>query len=495
MAHDSTAFGHQEWIGYVQPVGVVVSTPALLEAGAAINRNFVPLHRAFLAVLPQDREGNPIPELTNFAAFATDVLGWQVGDLTAPSDRFSVPLPGYDDHLQPTWVVNDGGAPILLVLETRGDFDRDAEPEPRHWNAAPQLRFERLLRETGVPAGLLVSPQAIRLVYAPKGETSGHITFKIGDMVQVAGRPMLAALHMLLSSERLFSLATEQCDAHALRIHRGCGRVPFPTRVPVQTGGGSSGGDWLRTGGVHRTATQPDPIRCRRGENSSRCGPPAGTGQRRRVDDREFRLRLCRREGPTGNRARPATCGASFEGGYRFCGRRRSCGGSLARPVVRLPAFLSVDGAVPGWKAGLHAAPQRDRTPRARRNRRPPHGSVRPLLHGAQAGLATRQGLAPNVDRRRFGTLVRVFKDLSGAGRKVCPRSHDRFDQPPMASTSLWLWSPGLESDRTARTFRLRRRSWHGTPGSLSWPETAWLSVESCRIRRTPILLGNAPRL
>ncbi|MGA2738554.1 MAG: DNA methyltransferase [Bryobacteraceae bacterium] len=210
MAHDSTAYSHQEWIGYVQPVGVVVSTPALLEAGAAINRNFVPLHRAFLSVLPQDREGNPVPELTSLSAFATDVLGWQPGDLAAPPDRFTIPLPGYDDLLQPTWVVNDGGAPILLVLETRGDFDQNPVPESRLWNAAPQLRFERLLRETGVPAGLLVSPQAIRLVYAPKGESSGHITFKIADMVQVAGRPMLAALHMLLSSERLFSLATQQ---------------------------------------------------------------------------------------------------------------------------------------------------------------------------------------------------------------------------------------------------------------------------------------------
>src|ERR1022692_2634535 len=210
MAYDSTAFGHQEWIGYVQPVGVVVSTPALLEAGAAINRNFVPLHRAFLAILPQDRDGDPIPELTGFSAFATNVLGWQPGDLASPPDRFTIPLPGYDDLLQPTWVVNDGDTPILLVLETCGDFDQDLAPEPRRWNAAPQLRFERLLRETGVPAGLLVSPQGIRLVYAPKGESSGHITFKIGDMAHVAGRPMLAALHMLLSSERLFSLATEK---------------------------------------------------------------------------------------------------------------------------------------------------------------------------------------------------------------------------------------------------------------------------------------------
>jgi hypothetical protein len=210
MAHDSTAYSHQEWIGYVQPVGVVVSTPALLEVGAAINRNFVPLHRAFLAVLPQDRDGNPIPELTSFSAFATDVLNWQPGDLAAPPDRFTIPLPGYDDLLLPTWVVNDGETPVLLILETHGDFDQDPAPEHRRWNAAPQLRFERLLRETGVPAGLLVSPQAIRLVYAPKGESSGHITFRIGDLVQVAGRPMLAALHMLLSSERLFSLATEQ---------------------------------------------------------------------------------------------------------------------------------------------------------------------------------------------------------------------------------------------------------------------------------------------
>lgn len=210
MAHDSTAFGHQEWLGYVQPVGVVVSTPALLEAGAAINRNYVPLHQSFVALLPRDRDGNPVPELPSFPAFAVQVLGWRAEDLAAPGDRFTIPLAGYDEVLQPTWVVNDGDTPILLILETTADFDRDPAPEPRHWNAAPQLRFERLLRETGVAAGLLVSPRAIRLAYAPKGETSGHITFQIGDMAQVAGRPILAALHMLLSAERLFSLATEQ---------------------------------------------------------------------------------------------------------------------------------------------------------------------------------------------------------------------------------------------------------------------------------------------
>ncbi len=210
MAYDPTALSHQEWIGYVQPVGVVVSTPALLEAGAAINRNSVPLHREFLAVLPQDGEGNAVPKLTDFPRFAIEVLKWRPDDLSEPNESLTISVPGYDEVICPDYVVNDGDSPLLLISKVDGDFDALPAPEPRHWHASPQARFERLLRETSIPAGLLVSPDAIRLVYAPKGESSGHITFKVSEMVQVAGRPILAALHMLLSAERLFTLADEQ---------------------------------------------------------------------------------------------------------------------------------------------------------------------------------------------------------------------------------------------------------------------------------------------
>jgi hypothetical protein len=210
MAYDPTAVSHQEWLGYVQPVGVVVSTPALLEAGAAINRNFVPLHREFLSMLAEDSDGNAIPKLTDFQRFATDVLKWRPQDLEGPDESLTISVPGYDEVLHPDYVVKDAGNLLLLVSKTGADFDAVPPPEPRHWHASPQARFERLLRETSVPAGLLVSPDAIRLVYAPKGESSGHITFKISDMVQVAGRPILAALHMLLSADRLFTLAQDQ---------------------------------------------------------------------------------------------------------------------------------------------------------------------------------------------------------------------------------------------------------------------------------------------
>ena len=210
MAYDPTALSHQEWIGYVQPVGVVVSTPALLEAGAAINRSSVPLHREFLAVLQQDGEGNVVPRLTDFPRFATEVLKWRSDDIAEPDASLSILVPGYDEVLRPDYIVKDGACTLLLVSKASSDFDAVPAPEPRHWHASPQARFERLLRETSIPAGLLVSSDAIRLVYAPKGESSGHITFKVSEMVQVAGRPILSALYMLLSAQRLFTLAEEQ---------------------------------------------------------------------------------------------------------------------------------------------------------------------------------------------------------------------------------------------------------------------------------------------
>src|ERR1019366_7787627 len=72
------------------------------------------------------------------------------------------------------------------------------------WAATPQARFERLLRATGIPVGLLTNGTEFRLVYAPPHETSGHATFRLADMLQVTGRPILSAFLMLLQVERLF---------------------------------------------------------------------------------------------------------------------------------------------------------------------------------------------------------------------------------------------------------------------------------------------------
>lgn len=205
MAADTATAGHLEWLGYVQPTGIVVSVSALLEAQLHNESSrFVPLQEQLFSVLPQER-GAAVPRLESFPAFAETLLNWRASDLEGPDASLTVAVPGYEDNLHPDYVVKDRGEPLLLIVRCETDFDKVVVADDHAWKATPQARFERLLRETGVGAGLLVSSSAIRLVYAPKGETSGFITFRIADMVTVAGRPILGALHLLLSEQRLFS--------------------------------------------------------------------------------------------------------------------------------------------------------------------------------------------------------------------------------------------------------------------------------------------------
>ncbi|HEY2133744.1 MAG TPA: type IIL restriction-modification enzyme MmeI [Acetobacteraceae bacterium] len=77
-------------------------------------------------------------------------------------------------------------------------------PRARAWAATPQARFERLLRATSVPVGLLTNGAEFRLVYTPRGEASGHATFKLSEMRESTGRPILSAFLMLLRAERMF---------------------------------------------------------------------------------------------------------------------------------------------------------------------------------------------------------------------------------------------------------------------------------------------------
>ena len=221
MPRDPAILAHQEWLGYVQPTGLVVSIPSLIDASAFLNRNYGPEHQRLLSALPQDSDGNPVAEISDFARFAQDVFGWDSelilgspGAEPVPPD-LEVNLENYNETLRPTYALRslNGEAKWLLLVEvlpTGTDFDTAYAPHDRGWQASPQARFERLLRQTGVPIGLLVNGREIRLVYAPDKELSGHITFKLSDMVQVAGRPIFAALQMLLSAERLYSVADKE---------------------------------------------------------------------------------------------------------------------------------------------------------------------------------------------------------------------------------------------------------------------------------------------
>lgn len=218
MAIDPEIFRHKEWLGFLQPVGLVVSPPALVKAQAVVNRNVVELQQALLAVISRDLSLTTTDRawIFDFPAFTTTVLGWEAGDLVSESEQLAdleVALPDYGEVLAPTYGVanSEGGWLLLVQVIAPGANLDDVNPLDERsgkWSASPQAKFERLLRETGVAVGLLFNGTDIRLVYAPRGESSGHLTFPVQAMCEVSGRLILGAMEMLLSAYRLFSAPT-----------------------------------------------------------------------------------------------------------------------------------------------------------------------------------------------------------------------------------------------------------------------------------------------
>ena len=212
-------FAHQEWLGFVQPVGLVVSPAVMVDAQVVPDRNVSGRQREFTALLdPDDRGATSRWRAPDLRRLFLDWLGWEEDDLVdagAHRELLEIALPELQAVLAPTWAVpadgagggdDDGEAAgwrMLVRVEDPG-ADLDAPPEDAAWNASRHERFVRLLAETGVPAGLLCADDRIRLIHAPGGETPGWLTFDFSQMAMPAGRPILAAFDMLLSAEALF---------------------------------------------------------------------------------------------------------------------------------------------------------------------------------------------------------------------------------------------------------------------------------------------------
>ena len=236
---------HLEWIGFVRPTGLVVSAPALVKAGVILNRRDIAGHNLLKeCVANGDREA-VVPD---FPTFASKVLGWSFSpkgyagtdEAPIPSD-LELPLPESGAVFRPDFAVraeparvstprpsgtneDDGEASspwqlLVSIREPDEDLDR-ATSEGGGLEISPHGRMERLLRHTGVPAGLIFNGSTIRLVSAPRGESSGWLDFQVTDMVQTAGRPICSAMRELLGQTRLLSAPRDKRLAALLEDSR-----------------------------------------------------------------------------------------------------------------------------------------------------------------------------------------------------------------------------------------------------------------------------------
>ncbi len=244
---------HLEWIGFVRPTGLVVSAPALVKAGVILNRRDRAGQQLLKECLPNGSgttgsQPDPAPVLPDFPAFARTVLGWSfspkgyAGTEESPiPSELELSLPDSGGGFRPDFAVladparsrppatngnkregTDRASPWQLLVSTYEpceDFDKTAS-NGSGVEMSPHSRMERLLRDTRVPAGLLFDGTTIRLVSAPKGESSGWMDFQVGDMIQTAGRPICTAMRELLSQTRLLVVGRDQRLAALLEDSR-----------------------------------------------------------------------------------------------------------------------------------------------------------------------------------------------------------------------------------------------------------------------------------
>lgn len=218
---------HETWLGMAQPIeGLVVSIPVLVDA-QCMQRLPVHEHHAFVSIV-----GDEKPTLADVPRFLRETLGYRDTDWvttfhedlrldvvegqqtvipTRGLKRQGPPPPkpeGLPDDSTPT---SRAGEPFVMLsweLPAGLDFDKK-ETTTGAWLAEPTVKFERLLRASRVSAGLLFNGVSVRLIYAPHGESTGHLTFRFADLVSSSGRPLFDAMVMLLHARRQFGVLPE----------------------------------------------------------------------------------------------------------------------------------------------------------------------------------------------------------------------------------------------------------------------------------------------
>ena len=232
MARDVERQFHETWLGEAQPLeGLTFSVPVLCDGGV-MHRLSVGRASEFVDhVVPED---SAPPCVREVLGMLREVLGWDADELETdlPEDlvlriaeegtelrplaavRYGVPSQPQEEGAEGSTAETAAGEQTpatragadyqLLIWEVPAGLNLDrSESETTQWHYPPSAKFERLLRETRVPIGLLSNGTTLRLFYCPAGSATGWISFPVEYMATPAGRDMLSALWVLLGPDRV----------------------------------------------------------------------------------------------------------------------------------------------------------------------------------------------------------------------------------------------------------------------------------------------------
>jgi len=220
----STARHHAEWLSLVEASGPFLSLPVLLKAFPAGLDAHEPEHLKLLRSAYeewQDSQFGLKPEPAIHRAWVEFVLKQT---LELPEEVFSsgqqmppglsVAVAEQNETLRPDWVVvnpagtADAGKPRLLVQLVPSGQDLEKPLKGSRWAASPATRMMELLHACNVRLGLVTNGEHWMLVNAPKGETTGFISWY--SILWVEEHLTLRAFRSLLVARRFFGVEDSQ---------------------------------------------------------------------------------------------------------------------------------------------------------------------------------------------------------------------------------------------------------------------------------------------
>jgi very-short-patch-repair endonuclease len=216
----STARHHAEWLSLVEASGPFLSMPVLLQVfpnGLEAHdsdqmRMLRSAHEEW-----QDNQQGLRPEPAIHRAWVEFVLKETLGFLDevlltgqAIPAGLQVVMAEHQETLRPDWVVvnlsgTEGAGKLrLLVQVLPAEQGLEKGLKGSRWAASPATRMMELLHASGVRLGLVTNGEHWMLVNAPKGETTGYISWysTLWQEEQIT----LRAFRSLLGIQRFFSV-------------------------------------------------------------------------------------------------------------------------------------------------------------------------------------------------------------------------------------------------------------------------------------------------
>ena len=189
----STARHHAEWLSLVEVSGPFLSLPVLLQVFPNGLEAHEPEQMRLLRLAHEEWEDNQKslhPETAIHRAWVEFVLQETLGlpgevllsGQTIPTG-LQVTVAEHQETLRPDWVVvnprdaAEAGKPRLLVQMVPAGQDLEKGLKGSRWAASPATRMMELLHACNVRLGLLTNGEHWMLVNAPKGETTGYISW------------------------------------------------------------------------------------------------------------------------------------------------------------------------------------------------------------------------------------------------------------------------------------------------------------------------------